>query len=151
MSDKEEACSKPARERTCGGSPDSVKRHVLVIDDDPIQLHIIKKYLEGEYTVTVIPTGKAAIEYLISNHPDVILLDYVMPLYNGPTVLKIIRSRDESRDIPIFFLTGATDKDIVIECLSYNPAGYIVKPVTKDEIIQKLGDFFMQQERVAGE
>ncbi len=121
------------------------RRHVLVVDDDPIQLHLIKKYIGDEYNVTLIPSGKAAIEYLISFHPDVILLDYVMPLYNGPTVLKIIRSRDESRDIPIFFLTGATDKDIVIECLSYNPAGYIVKPVSKEGLLKKLEDFFGQQ------
>ena len=126
------------------------RRHVLVVDDDPIQLHLIKKYIGDEYNVTLIPSGKAAIEYLITFHPDIILLDYVMPLYNGPTVLKIIRSRDESRDIPIFFLTGATDKDIVLECLSYNPAGYIVKPVSKDGLLKKLGDFFEQQGGNAG-
>lgn len=118
------------------------EKHILVVDDDPVQLRLIKGYLQDEYKVTLIHSGKMAIEYLIDNHPDLILLDYVMPLYNGPTVYKIIRSKEKSQDIPIFFLTGATDKEIVLECLSYNPAGYIVKPVTKRGLLNKIDDFF---------
>ena len=120
----------------------TAKKHILVIDDDPVQLRMIKGFLEDIYEVTLIPSGKTAIEYLIDYSPDLILLDYEMLLYNGPTVLKIIRSKEKSKDIPVFFLTGATDKEIVLECLSYNPAGYMVKPVTKKGLTSKLAEFF---------
>ena len=74
----------------------TAKKHILVIDDDPVQLRMIKGFLEDIYEVTLIPSGKTAIEYLIDYSPDLILLDYEMPLYNGPTVLKIIRSKEKS-------------------------------------------------------
>lgn len=118
------------------------KKHILVVDDDPVQLRLIRGFLEEEYEVTLVPSGKMAIEYLIDHQPDLILLDYEMPLYNGPTVLKIIRSKEKSMDIPVIFLTGASDKDTVIECLSYNPAGYMIKPVTQEDLISKLNSVF---------
>lgn len=122
----------------------SNRKHILVIDDDPETLKTLRYYLQDRYKVSVVSSGKVAVEFLLKFVPDLILLDYLMPMYNGAAVLKIIKSREATKDIPVFFLTGQTDKATVMECLSLNPAGYIVKPVAKDALLAKLDAVFRE-------
>ena len=118
----------------------SNRKHILIIDDDVNMLKTLRYYLQDAYKVTVINSGKVAIEFLLKYTPDLILLDYMMPMYNGAAVMKIIKSREATRDIPVFFLTGQTDKSTVMECLSLKPAGYIVKPVARDALLAKMAN-----------
>lgn len=120
----------------------SNRRHILIIDDDVNMLKTLRYYLQDAYKVTVINSGKAAVDFLLKFTPDLILLDYMMPMYNGAAVLKIIKSREATKDIPVYFLTGQTDKTTVMECLSLKPAGYIVKPVAKDALLDKMAQAF---------
>ena len=115
-----------------------------MIDDDPETLKTLRYYLQDRYKVSVVSSGKVAVEFLLKFVPDLILLDYLMPMYNGAAVLKIIKSREATKNIPVFFLTGQTDKATVMECLSLNPAGYIVKPVAKDALLAKLDAVFRE-------
>ena len=121
----------------------SNRKHILIVDDDPEVLKTLRYYLQEHYKVTVVNSGKVAVEFLLKFTPDLILLDYMMPMYNGAAVLKIIKSREATKDIPVFFLTGQTDKSTVMECLALNPAGYIVEPVAKDALLAKLDNVFM--------
>ena len=116
------------------------RKHILIVDDDVNMLKTLRYYLQDAYKVTVINSGKVAIEFLLKYTPDLILLDYMMPMYNGAAVMKIIKSREATRDIPVFFLTGQTDKTTVMECLSLKPAGYIVKPVARDALLAKMAE-----------
>lgn len=118
------------------------RKHILIVDDDVNMLKTLRYYLQDAYKVTVINSGKVAIEFLLKYTPDLILLDYMMPMYNGAAVMKIIKSREATRDIPVFFLTGQTDKTTVMECLSLKPAGYIVKPVARDALLAKMAEAF---------
>ena len=122
----------------------SNRKHILVIDDDPETLKTLRYYLQDRYKVSVVSSGKVAVEFLLKFVPDLILLDYLMTMYNGAAVLKIIKSREATKNIPVFFLTGQTDKATVMECLSLNPAGYIVKPVAKDALLAKLDAVFRE-------
>ena len=79
-----------------------------------------------------------AVDFLTKYTPDLILLDYLMPVHNGAAVLKDIQSRVETKNIPVFFLTGQTDADTIRECLALHPAGYIVKPVAKTALLDKM-------------
>ena len=114
------------------------RRHILVIDDDVNMLKTLRLYLQDAYKVTVINSGKAAVDFLLKYTPDLILLDYMMPMFNGTAVFKIIKSREATKNIPVYFLTGQTDKATVMECLALKPAGYIVKPVAKDALLDKM-------------
>ncbi|MDE6389594.1 MAG: response regulator [Lachnospiraceae bacterium] len=120
----------------------SNKKHILVIDDDLNMLKTLRYYLQDQYKVTVINSGKVAVDFLLKFTPDLILLDYMMPMFNGAAVLKIIKSREATKDIPVYFLTGQTDKTTVMECLSLKPAGYIIKPVAKDALLAKMKEAF---------
>lgn len=116
----------------------SGRKHVLVIDDDRDTLWTMRYYLQDEYRVSAVSSAKVAIDFLLKYTPDAIILDYMMPMFNGATVMKIIKSREATKDIPVLFLTGQMDKAVVMECLSLQPAGYLVKPVTKAALLEKL-------------
>ena len=120
----------------------SNRKHILVIDDDLNMLKTLRYYLQDAYKVTVADSRKVAVDFLLKYTPDLILLDYMMPMYNGAAVLKIIKSREATKNIPVYFLTGQTDKSTVMECLSLKPAGYIVKPVAKDALLEKMAQAF---------
>lgn len=120
------------------------RKHILIIDDDLNMLKTLRYYLQDQYKVTVVNSGKVAVDFLLKFTPDLILLDYMMPMFNGAAVLKIIKSREATRDIPVYFLTGQTDKTTVIECLSLKPAGYIVKPVAKEALLAKMKEAFAE-------
>ena len=120
----------------------SGRKHILIIDDDLNTLKTLRYYLQDAYKVTVVNSGKVAVDFLLKYTPDLILLDYMMPMFNGAAVLKIIKSREATRDIPVYFLTGQTDRSTVMECLSLKPAGYIIKPVAKDALLDKMAQAF---------
>ncbi|MBR4707500.1 MAG: response regulator, partial [Pseudobutyrivibrio sp.] len=77
---------------------------------------------------------------------DLILLDYEMPITDGPQVLEMLRQDDETAKIPVFFLTGRDDKESVVKVLDLKPEGYILKTVTRDELMNKLKVFFISRE-----
>lgn len=120
----------------------SGRKHILIIDDDLNTLKTMRYYLQDAYKVTVVNSGKVAVDFLLKYTPDLILLDYMMPMFNGAAVLKIIKSREATKDIPVYFLTGQTDRSTVMECLSLKPAGYIIKPVAKDALLDKMAKAF---------
>lgn len=117
---------------------DAAKKHILIVDDDPNTLKTLRYYLQDTYKVTVISSGKVAMEFLLKYKPDLVLLDYLMPEHNGAVVLKEMQSREETKDIPVYFLTGQTDEQTIRECLQLRPAGYLVKPVAKKALLAKM-------------
>lgn len=121
---------------------------VLVVDDDPIVLKMEYKYLAEEYRVAAVSTPKDALAFLEKARPDLILLDYLMPLMNGGELLeKIRKSPDESiASIPVFFLTSVTDKRVIIECMRLFPQGYLLKPLGKEELLRIVGEFFAKNQ-----
>lgn len=114
------------------------RKHVLIIDDDVSVLKTLRYHLQDTYRVSVVSSGEVALDFLQKHKPDLILLDYLMPACNGADVLKTIQSREDTKDIPVLFLTGQSDMSTVTECLALNPAGYIVKPISKEALLGKL-------------
>lgn len=118
------------------------KKNVLIVDDDVEMLKIFRFYLQDIYNVSIINSGRAAMSVLEEYTPDIVLLDYLMPDCNGAKVLEFMKKREGTKDVPVFFLTGVTDEGTIKECLSFHPAGYIVKPVAKTALLAKLEIFF---------
>ncbi len=111
------------------------KKHILIIDDDPLMLKIIKDHLHTRYDVGSAISGKVAYRFLEKRHTDLILLDYVMPEENGPTVLKHLRANEKTKNIPVVFLTGMQERGKIQEALSLKPQGYLLKPVDKKQLM----------------
>ncbi|MBE5859531.1 MAG: response regulator [Butyrivibrio sp.] len=126
----------------------SRRKNILLVDDDPTFLKLVKTWLEEEYRVTIVNSGMQAITYLANNRPDLILLDYEMPVTTGPQVLEMIRSESGTQDVPVIFLTGKGDKESVMKVVSLKPNGYLLKSMKKEELLKSISDFFLANKKI---
>lgn len=141
LAEAEAAMEKKAAEeaqQAADASEEAEPKHILVIDDDPIMLRLIKTELKDHYNVATAISGKIALNFLQKKKTDLILLDYEMPEENGPEVLEKIRKSDELKDIPVVFLTGINEKEKIQMVLSMNPQGYLLKPIEHDKLVQTI-------------
>ncbi len=72
-----------------------------------------------------------------------ILLDHEMPVTSGPQVLEMLRSEEETKHIPVMFLTGKSDKESVMAVVALRPEGYFLKTIQREELLEKLQEFFV--------
>ncbi len=121
------------------------KKKLLVVDDDPLMLRTIRGWLSGEYDVSVVTSGQTALSFLKKFIPDLILLDYEMPVMSGAQFFKIIKSDDATASIPVYFLTGKDDDNGVAEINALNPEGCIFKTKTPDEVREIIASFFLSR------
>ena len=119
-----------------------MKKSILLVDDDPTFLKMVKGWLDEEYRVTIVTSGTQALMYIADNRPDLILLDYEMPVTSGPQVLEMIRSETKVDRIPVIFLTGKGDRESVLKVLSLKPDGYLLKSLNRDQILKSIYEFF---------
>lgn len=103
-------------------------KNLLIVDDNKENLIMLKAVLEGSYNVTLVPSGRLALEYLSRKKTDLILLDVQMPEMDGLEVIDKIKSSEELKYIPILFLTGVESADIEAACLEKGGDDYIRKP-----------------------
>ena len=120
----------------------SRKKTILLVDDDVSFLAMMQKWLSIRYEVTVVKSGTLAISYLATNTPDLILLDYDMPVLSGSQVMQTIRTETNCTRVPIIFLTGKNDKDSVMKVMEMKPQGYILKSGTQEERIRMVDNYF---------
>ena len=115
------------------------------MDDSGAMLRNVKGWLEQRYQVILANSGTMAIKYLATNRPDLVLLDYEMPVLNGKPVLEMIRSESEFSNIPVMFLTGKNDKESIQQVLSLKPEGYILKTTKPEQIVEIVDEFFAKR------
>lgn len=121
------------------------RKSILVVDDDPNYLSLVRDWLKDTYKVTMANSGLQAIKYLGKNKVDLILLDHEMPVTGGPQVLEMLRSDEETKDIPVMFLTGKSDKESVMAVAALKPEGYFLKTIERQELLKNLEEFFMRK------
>lgn len=118
------------------------RQKILIVDDSAIILKAITDLLSSDYEISTAQSGFSAIRTLVLDKPDLILLDYEMPVCDGRQVLEMIRSEKEIADTPVIFLTGRSDKESIQKVLSLKPAGYLIKTLKPDEIKKNIDSFF---------
>lgn len=123
----------------------SKKKKILVVDDSELVREAMKRLFGLEYEVTPAASGLAAIRCITLNRPDLILLDYEMPVCDGSQVLEMIRAEEDFADIPVFFLTGRVDKGTVQKVIALKPTGYLVKTQNLSEIKKGIDDYFARK------
>ena len=119
------------------------KKSILIVDDDPQYLSLVRQWLKDTYKVSMANSGLQAIKFLGKNKVDLILLDHEMPVTSGPQVLEMLRNDEETKKIPVMFLTGKSDKESVMAVVALKPEGYFLKNIQKEELLEKLQEFFI--------
>lgn len=110
----------------------------MVVDDSELALRRIERLLRDQYEVYPVTDGKEALKELEACRPDVILLDYNMPGWDGRTTFDMIKKDPLGEKIPVIFLTGVKDRQNIYRALELNPYGYILKPVEPDMLLDKI-------------
>ncbi len=113
-------------------------KRILLIDDSAIQHRIMGVLLRNEYELLSCTSGVEGIGMAKNLQPDLILLDYDMPMMSGRATFRKLREKEETRDIPVIFLTGVNDGPAVMEVLKLCPRGYLLKPVDQEGLLQAI-------------
>ncbi len=121
------------------------KKKILLVDDSDVVRHAIKGLLEEDYQVSMANSGLSAFRGITLDRPDLVLLDYEMPVCDGRQVLEMIRSEKEMADIPVIFLTGRVDRQSIEKVKALKPDGYLVKSLNPAEIKKNIDAFFERQ------
>lgn len=113
---------------------------IAIIEDDPVisQMYRMKFEAEG-YTVELADNGHRGVKLVEDLNPDIILLDIQMPEMNGADALKIIRSKESSRNTPVIILTNMGKEESPKELEDLNVHSYIVKAnLTPRQVVAKV-------------
>lgn len=106
------------------------KSTVLVVDDTESNIDILVEVLGTEYEVTVAMDGDSALEAVDTQHPDIILLDIMMPGIDGYEVCRQLKANISTRKIPIIFLTAKTEIEDEAKGFELGAVDYITKPIS---------------------
>jgi twitching motility two-component system response regulator PilH len=114
-------------------------RKILIVDDSPTERHVLNDMLtKSGYEVVASDNGEDAIQKAKSLRPDLILMDVVMPGLNGFQATRAISRDPETRAIPIILCTSKSQETDKIWGMRQGARDYIVKPVNKDELLEKI-------------
>ncbi|MCI8439665.1 MAG: response regulator [Oscillospiraceae bacterium] len=120
----------------------SGKPKILIVDDSLTIREGMRRLLAETYDVTVAESSVAAIRAITLNHPDLVLLDYEMPVCDGRQTLEMLRAEKEFADLPVMFLTGRRDRESMIQVMPLKPAGYLLKDSKPAELKKEVDAFF---------
>ncbi len=112
---------------------------ILVVDDEPKNIQVIGKYLhDKDYNVSVAANGKAALNFVQNDLPDLILLDIEMPEMDGFNVCKILKSTERTSKIPVIFLTAKVGTADILQAFEIGASDYITKPFQALEVLARV-------------
>ena len=120
-----------------------LRHRVLIVDDDEIYTSTVEHWLGGLYEIEVANSAVDAMSSVEKKKPDLILLDYEMPVTDGPKFLEYIRGDENTANVAVIFLTGSQDRDSVTKVLELAPKGYLLKSIDKNTLIERINTFFM--------
>jgi|SRR5680860_1474746 len=122
---------------------ESRETKVFIIEDDFYISEMYRIKFESEhFKITIFNSGIEGIKVMKSEIPDIILLDIVMPKMDGFDVLKIIRSEQKLKNVPVVMLTNLSQKENIERCFELGANGYIVKShFTPSEVVKKVRSY----------
>ncbi len=144
--DGEEAGNDSKQESAGEVATSGKQKRILVVDDDPSYAKMVRLWIKDKYRVDIVTAGMQAISFLLrqgGEQVDLILLDYEMPVVDGPQVLQMLRQEEATSHIPVIFLTGVGTKEAVSRVMELHPDGYLLKTTSRENLLaflqKKLG------------
>lgn len=139
ISDGLEALEKEAEKK-------AERKRILIVDDDAEYLRRTQQILHNHYKVYMANSGATALKLLSKHSVDLILLDYVMPILDGPKVLEVLKSEPDTSNIPVIFLSGQTDARSVTKAMTMGSENYLSKQLAATELAANISDFFARMD-----
>jgi CheY-like chemotaxis protein len=116
------------------------KKRILICDDDPVILRLLQVNLELEgYDVVLAHHGEEAVRKSLEERPDLVILDIMMPRLDGYQACRQIKDREETKDIPIIFLSAKAQLSDIQKGKATGVADYVTKPFDPNELLEVIG------------
>lgn len=115
-----------------------MKRTVLIVEDSPEYIHIVKAGLSSKYTVLTAETGKEALSVLQDSSVDLVLLDVVLPDMHGYQICDFIRSQPKHQNMSVIFLTGQNQIEEKLAGFDHGADDYLTKPFHVKELMARV-------------
>ena len=113
------------------------EKRILIADDDPVILRLIQVNLELEgYEVLTANNGQEAVDKATAEHPDLVILDIMMPRLDGYQACEALKSADGTKDIPVIFLSAKAQQGDIDKGTSFGVAAYLTKPFDPTELLE---------------
>jgi len=131
----------PREEPTQGDSTtlNSSQQSVLIVDDTPANLHLLSRMLSLRgYKVRAANSGTRALAAIRANPPDLILLDIMMPEMNGYEVCEQLKTDEQTRDIPVIFISALDAMEDKIKAFTAGGVDYVTKPFQGKEVLARV-------------
>ncbi len=113
---------------------------ILVVDDNTANIDVMLSFLEVEgYDISIATDGETAVRVANHNHPDLILLDVMMPGIDGYETCRRLKKQPATQTIPIIFVTAKKEVDDIVQGFNSGGVDYISKPFRKQEVLSRIG------------
>jgi len=113
--------------------------NILIVDDIPSNIRLMVSILdEHGYSVSYAQSGNLAIDLCQKVHFDLILLDVMMPGMDGFEVCEMLKGMEDTKDIPVIFLTARTDQESILKGFEIGGVDYVTKPFNEKELLVRI-------------
>lgn len=109
---------------------DIEKPTLLLVDDEPVNLRVLKQLLANDYQLIFARNGEEALKLAPSRQPNLILLDVMMPGLTGFEVCRQLKQQDNTKQIPVIFVTALNDEQDETQGFDAGAVDYITKPIS---------------------
>lgn len=123
-----------------------IRKVILAVDDDPVVLEAVNISLGDKYNVLVASDGHEGIQLAEAQIPDLIILDIMMPGFDGFSTLMLIKESEVTKDIPVIMLTAVGKKEKILAAFRDGATDYILKPFKADILIEKVDALFRRMD-----
>ncbi|NOX58446.1 MAG: response regulator [Planctomycetes bacterium] len=131
-------CSASELADSSAGTPKNAR--IMIIDDEPINIKVVRKYLQmaGYENFITTTDSTSAIEIIAKENPDIILLDIMMPTVDGLEILEKVRSNEQLIHVPIVILTASNDQPTKQKALEIGATDFLAKPVDPSDLVPRV-------------
>jgi two-component system alkaline phosphatase synthesis response regulator PhoP len=114
-------------------------RTIIFAEDNLSISKLVRFRLQKEgFNIISLPTGEGVVEAVIKNQPQLVILDIMMPVKDGMTILKEIKANTLTSRIPVVMLTSQVDEGVIVEAFKLGAADYITKPFSSTELTLRI-------------
>jgi CheY-like chemotaxis protein len=121
----------------------SVKKKVLIVDDEPNVRRLSRKILNNTFDVVEAEDGRQAIEIAVTQQPDVILMDMMMPRMDGLSACHAIKKDPTTKSIPVIMVTAIGFELNIKLSQQMGATGYVTKPFSSQDLLDKIGEVLL--------
>ena len=119
-------------------SGETPRKRILIVDDDPAVRKIMMELLNNRYIVITASTGVQLPDLLKKHHPDMVILDVMLPWINGFELCRILKSQTSGERLPVLFVTGCKEKEDLLTGKEVGSSGYLTKPFYARDLYREI-------------